>query len=81
MQTNKKIIWIAASTAIAGTGFWLWWRQRNGVPPSAVPIMQQARAVIGTSTTPIASAAASASTDSLLASIIPGYIAQTPQNN
>lgn len=46
MTTKTKVILLIAGTAIAGTGFWLWWRQKDAVPASAVPIMAQAKAVL-----------------------------------
>lgn len=82
MKAKTKIFWIVAGTAVAGTGFWLWWRQKDAVPPSAIPIMQQARAVIGTAsvTATPGTAPTAPSTDTVLASIIPGYIPQNSQS-
>lgn len=46
MTHKTKIILLVSAGAAAGVGFWLWWRQKDAVPASAVPLMQQARAVM-----------------------------------
>lgn len=46
MTKSTKAILIIAATGIAGTAFWLWWRQKDAVPASAVQVMQQAKAVL-----------------------------------
>jgi hypothetical protein len=70
MTTKSKIIWALAIGTVGGTAFWLWWRQKDAVPPAAVPVMAQAKAILAG--TPAAAAAANLSTiQSIFAHDIP----------
>lgn len=43
MTTKKIIILSSVILTAGGLGFYLWWRQRDSVPQSALPQMGQAR--------------------------------------
>ncbi len=73
MTNRTKVILIIIGAGAAGTGFWLWWRQKDAVPPSAIPILQQARAVLA-GTTASGTPAGSGSENSILSSIFGNYI-------
>lgn len=80
-MTNKtKIIWIGVGTVVLGGAIWIWWRQKDAVPLTAMPVMQQARAVLATTSSGTASSTTSPQATSALGlqatleSLIPGYI-------
>lgn len=80
MTSKAKIIWIGLGSLLVATGIWLWWRSKDAVPLAAVPVMQQARAVLaisaGGTAAPAATPAAITAdfTQTVLQSVIPGYV-------
>lgn len=78
MTASYKILLTFLVLGAGATAFWLWYRQCYAVPPEAIPIMQQARAVLSTDPAALAPAApvtaaasAQSATTALIQSVFP----------